>query len=146
MSKINFTEEHANRLGELVLAAVFAGVGIPTYSVGTPTISVYDAIHTTTLKSLLHIRQGLDKEIAAKADGDEWSITDREQRILNELRKKRELINLLIGFRRSAEEKEALQNKKAGLCAKLDALKESTKTPEDKIKELETQIAELGDL
>jgi hypothetical protein len=53
------------------------------------------------------------------------------------------MINLIIGWKRFNMEKEANARKKAELTEKLTELKESQKTPEDRIKEMEAELAAL---
>ena len=55
----------------------------------------------------------------------------------------KELVNLIIGWKRYNLELDENARKKEELSKKLTELKESTKTPEDRIKELEAQLKEL---
>ncbi len=141
--KINFTEQHAARLQQLALEMLFTNS-----TVSTPMgqrLGISELIHTTTINTLNDVKNFLTKGIEKKEAADEWGQTDHEQRELQILKGKRELVNLLIGYKRKiAEQKEAAE-KKAELNAQLKALKEDLKTPEDRIKELEAEIAGLGD-
>ena len=55
----------------------------------------------------------------------------------------KELVNLIIGWKRYNLELDENARKKEELIEKLAELKESQKTPEDRIKELEAQLKEL---
>ena len=77
------------------------------------------------------------------ASQDEWVASDYTQDKLEALKKQKELVNLIIGWRRYKLEAEATQKQKSELTEQLKALKESTKTPEDRIKELEAKLADL---
>ena len=59
------------------------------------------------------------------------------------IKAQKELVNLVVGWKRWTMEINANKQKKAELTKKLDALKESTKTPEDRIKEMEAEIAAM---
>lgn len=141
MAKINFTNEHMERMKELLINmlinndTVLSGFG--TY------LDVCALLHTVTINSLNKLRIQLGKQIETLENADEWSNTDNQSKI-KELSDKKELVNLIIGYKRFKEEIEATRLKRKELEDKLNSLKESQKTPEDKIKEIEAQIAELG--
>lgn len=141
MAKINFTNEHMERMKELLVNmlinndTVLSGFG--TY------LDVCALLHTVTINSLNKLRIQLGKQIETLENADEWSNTDNQSKI-KELSDKKELVNLIIGYKRFKEEAEATRLKRKELEDKLNSLKESQKTPEDKIKEIEAQIAELG--
>lgn len=141
MAKINFTNEHMERMKELLINmlinndTVLSGFG--TY------LDVCALLHTVTINSLNKLRIQLGKQIETLENADEWSNTDNQYKI-KELSDKKELVNLIIGYKRFKEEVEATRLKRKELEDKLNSLKESQKTPEDKIKEIEAQIAELG--
>lgn len=141
MTKINFTNEHMERMKELLINmlinndTVLSGFG--TY------LDACALLHTVTINSLNKLRIQLGKQIETLENADEWSNTDNQHKI-KELSDKKELVNLIIGYKRFKEEIETTKLKRKELEDKLNSLKESQKTPEDKIKEIEAQIAELG--
>lgn len=141
MGKINFTAEHMNRMKELLLDMILSNEVVLT-GFGTE-LNACGLLHTVTINSLNKIRIALGKQIETLENADEWSNTDNQYKI-EELRDKKELVNLIIGYKRFKEEIEATRLKRKELEDKLNSLKESQKTPEDKIKEIEAQIAELG--
>jgi hypothetical protein len=85
----------------------------------------------------------LKKQIASMSDLDEWSCTDADTWKLERLKETQELVSLVIGYKKWLAEQEEIADKKAVLAARIDALKESQKTPAERIAELEKQLADL---
>jgi len=137
--KINFTEEHYAKLKELAVQALFEGTSFRT-KLG-PYLTIYELLHTTSINQLNEIKNDLAKQIEKIEGGDEWIDPDSEK--LESLKSNKELINLIIGWKRYNLELDENTRKKEELTAKLVELKESTKTPEDRINELEAQLKEL---
>ena len=142
-NKINFTKEHQAKLANMALTALFNNITFNTSMGGTCGIS--ELLHQTTVNSLLQMKQNLDKKIASREAADEWTMTDTEQKNLTELKSKSELINLIIGWKKFVAYQNEIAKEKEELDKKIADLKESTKTPEDKIKELEAQRAALDE-
>ena len=141
MAKINFSKDHFAKLQELALGMLFSNEVIVS-RIGTP-LNIVELIHTTTIGTLNEIRLGLGKAIEKLENQDEWTSSEDTQNRLEGLKSKKELVNLIIGYKRFNLESEANARKKAELEAKLKELKESQKTPEDRIKELEAEISQL---
>ena len=141
MAKINFTKDHFAKLQTLALGMLFNNDTILS-RIGTP-LNIVELIHTTTVGTLNEIRLGLAKAIEKLENQDEWTSTEDTQNKLEALKAKKELVNLIIGYKRFTLENEANARKKAELSEKLKQLKESQKTPEDRIKELEAEIAAI---
>lgn len=141
MAKINFTAEHNARLGVLAAEALIKGTTFKG-NLGSE-LNIYDLFHNCTVNTLTRYHGNLKKEIADIEALDEWSLTEHQQRKAANLKKNQELVNLLIGYKRSQEEKEANKSKLAEVKAQYAKLKEDTKTPEDKMKELEATMAAL---
>jgi hypothetical protein len=141
MAKINFTKEHFAKLQQLALGMLFNNEVIFT-RMNTP-LNIVELLHTTTIGTLNEIRLSLGKAIEKLENQDEWTSTEDTQTKLEGLKLKKELVNLIIGYKRFNLENEANARKKAELEAKLKELKESQKTPEDRIKELEAEISQL---
>lgn len=139
--KIKFTKEHFAKLKELAAQALFEGITLRT-KLGLY-LNIYELIHTTSINQLNEIKNGLAKQIEKIEGGDEWIDPDSEK--LESLKSNKELINLIIGWKRYNLEIDENTRKKEELTAKLNELKESTKTPEDRIKELEDRIKELDE-
>ncbi len=143
MSKINFTPEHLARLKELAVKSLFDGETFRVTGIGNEA-NVGDLIHNTSLNSLTKYHQNLRKEISDIESLDEWSLTDHQRAKASRLRKTQELINLLIGYKRYESEKEAEKEKVKKLQETYAKLKEDTKTPEVRMKELEAEILAAG--
>ena len=141
MAKINFTKEHFAKLQQLALGMLFNNEVIFT-RMNTP-LNIVELIHTTTIGTLNEIRLGLGKAIEKLENQDEWTSTEDTQTKLEGLKLKKELVNLIIGYKRFNLENEANARKKAELEAKLKELEESQKSPADKIAELKAEIAQL---
>lgn len=138
-TKINFTKEHEEKLDALAIKALKENTVIQT-SLGQY-LNITELMHTTSINQLNNIRTNLLKQIQKKEEGDEWVETDNS--ILDKMKETKELVNLIIGWKRKNTEIAENKAKKAKLEETLKQLKESTKTPEDRIKELEAKLAEL---
>lgn len=142
MAKVNFTKEHYAKMQSLAFAMLVANETIST-KMGQP-LNIVDLMHTTTINTLNNVRIALGKQIEDLEKQDEWVATDHQQEKLEALKKKKDLVNLVIGWKRynlELAETKALQK---DLKAQLDELKESQKTPEDRIRELEARLASLN--
>lgn len=141
MKKINFTQEHYAKMKELAFAMLVTNEVIIT-RMGQP-LNIVELLHTQSINTLNSIRLALTKQIEDCEKQDEWIATDYQQEKLETLKKKKELVNLIIGWKRSIIELAEIKAKKEELAAQLEKLKESQKSPEDKIKELEEQLKEI---
>lgn len=141
MGKINFTKENMVRLTELANKFLFGNLPIQG-PVGT-SLRVSDLLHNTTINSLITMNSNLKKQIATMDDLDEWSCTDADKWKLERTKETQELVSLVIGYKKWLAEQEELSEKKAALAAQIDSLKESQKTPAERIAELEKQLADL---
>lgn len=137
--KINFTKEHFNKLKELVVEALFDGEIFRT-KLGQ-ILNVYELIHTVSINQLTEIKNSLADKIQKLEGKDEWVEVDTSE--LEKIKSQKELINLIIGYKRFNFEKNEIDFKKRVLSEKLAELKESQKTPEDRIKEIEAELESL---
>ena len=137
--KINFTKEHFAKLKELAAQALFEGTVVRT-KMGSP-LNIFELVHCTSVNQLNEIKNAIAKQIEKIETGDEWTNPDNDK--IEGLKANKEMINLIIGWKRFNMEKEANARKKAELTEKLTELKESQKTPEDRIKEIEAELAAL---
>lgn len=140
MAKINFTKEHLEKMKELAIDMLLNNMSITT-TMGT-VLNISELMHTTTIGTLNKIRLTLTKKIRDAEDKDEW-VDFSDSKYLDTIRKQKDLVNLIIGWKRYNMEKEANEARRKELEKKLDELKESQKNPEDKIKELEEEIKSL---
>ena len=137
--KINFTKEHFSKLVNLVAQAAMNNVTIPT-KMGQQ-LNIVELLHTTSITTLNNIKAALTQKIRNIEDRDEWVEADSE--VLDEIKAQKELVNLIVGWKRWKLEMDENRRKRAELQKKYDDLCESTKTPEDKKKELEAELAAL---
>ena len=127
------------KLSELALAMLFEN-RIIRNKIGTP-LSIVELLHTTSINQLNEIKSILSKKIEQQESRDEWVDPDNEK--LAQLKNDKELVNLIIGYRRLQLERSENAHKKIELTEKLAELEESQKTPEDRIQEIKAQLAEL---
>lgn len=137
--KVNFKKEHFDRLKELAVKALLNNDTL-VGRLGNP-IDVVELIHGTTINSLNQIRLSLAKKIESLEGKDEWAADDTNQVSLEKAKEQKDLVNLIIGYKRYKQEVTENKANKKALQEQLSALKESQKTPEDKIKEIEAQLS-----
>lgn len=142
MAKINFTQEHFEKLKALAVEMLFTQEVVTT-KLGQ-TLNIVELLHTTTINTLNSIRLHLGKEIETIENQDEWVSGSTSQRKLEKLKAKKELVNLIIGYKRFVQEQAEIARERASLEDELVRLKESQKTPEDKIKEIESKLQTLN--
>lgn len=141
MAKINFTKEHLEKLKYHALGMLFTQETVTT-TLGQP-LNIVELLHTTTINTLNKIRLQLAKEIETIENQDEWVSRVASQNKLEDLKNKKELVNLIIGYKRFQQEQYEIAQERKSLEAELKSLKESQKTPEDKIKEIEEKLGSL---
>ena len=141
--KINFTKEHFASMYKLAMDMLLENEVVVT-KMGQ-SLNIVELLHTTTVNTLNSIRLNLETKIKNLEGEDEWVASPASQVKLNKAKEQKELVNLIIGYKRYQLEAMETAKKKADLTAKLKALKEQQKTPEDKIKELEAELAGLED-
>ena len=139
--KINFTKEHMLRLYDLANEALFDKTVVTT-KLGQ-VLNIFELLHTTSINQLIEIKNGLSKKIEKAEEADEWVSPDNDK--LQAMKDTKELVNLIIGWKRYNLELSENARKREELQKKYDELKESQKTPEDRLKELEAQIKELDE-
>ena len=141
MVAINFKKEHFERMKELAIEMLLDNGGVQT-KMGQQ-LGISELLHTTTINNLNSIRVSIDSKIKVLNNQDEWTASDATQREIASLTKTRELVNLIIGYKRYNMEKEQTERQRAMLKAELKSLKDAQKTPEDKIKEIEEKLSAL---
>lgn len=139
--KINFTQEHFQRMQNLLLGMLLDN-GTIYNKLGQP-LNVVELLHTTSINGLNGIRLSLSKQIENLENADEWISSDATQNKLNDLKAAKETVNLIIGYKRFQLEVEETRAKKAELIEKIAKMKEEAKTPEDRLKEAEAELAAL---
>jgi len=135
---VNFKKEHFDRMVQLATIMLLSN-GVIMSKLGQP-MNIVELLHTTTIGTLNNIRVSLGKYIEGLENQDEWVATTESQKKLEVAKEQKELVNLIIGYKRHKAEVEETSHKRAILESQLKSLKESQKTPEDKIKELEAEL------
>lgn len=138
--KINFTKEHYQKMCALLLDMLMNNGTIQT-KLGQQ-LNVVELLHCTTINSLNEIRLSLTNAVRKIEDQDEW-VEDNHSERLDILKAKKELVNLIIGYKRWSTEVRENQAKREALKAKIAQMKEAAKTPEDRLKEAEAELAAL---
>lgn len=136
---INFTKEHMQKLSELALKMLFVNGEIRN-KIGTP-LSIVELLHTTSINQLNEIKVLLAKKIEQQEGRDEWIDPDNEK--LTQLKEDKELVNLIVGWKRYNSELAENERRIAEIDKQLNDIDEATKTPEDKKKELLAERAKL---
>lgn len=139
--KINFTVEHFQRLQQLLLSMLLSN-DVVVNKFGQP-LNVVELLHVTSIQGLNNIRLNLAKQIENLENQDEWVASPSTQVKLENLKEAKELTHLIIGYKRSMQEIAENNAKKAELKAKIAQMKEEAKTPEDRLKEVEAELAAL---
>lgn len=139
--KINFTQEHFQRMQHLLLGMLLNNETINN-KLGQP-LNVVELLHTTSIQGLNGIRLSLGKQIENLENQDEWVASPVSQAKLENLKVSKELVNLIIGYKRFQLEAEEVAKKKAELVNRIAQMKEEAKTPEDRLKEAEAELAAL---
>lgn len=138
MTKIKFTSEHMRQLIDLAADALFNNTEVQS-KLGQ-TLNIHNLLHTVSINQLVEIRNIYSKKIE-KLEGDEWIVPNE----LDEYKKVKELVNLIIGYRRYKIECAEIEAKRKALLDEIEELRESKKTPDEKIKDLEDQLKELSE-
>jgi GTPase involved in cell partitioning and DNA repair len=129
------------RLKELSIDFLFNNKVIHS-KLGNP-MNIHELLHLTTINSLNNIRQECKSLVRRIEDKDEWIVCENDSIALKEAKESEELVNLIIGYKRYQNEQISILKKKAALQEQLNELKESQKTPAERIAEIEAQIAKL---
>lgn len=139
--KINFTQEHFQRMQSLLLGMLLNNETINN-KLGQP-LNVVELLHITSVNGLNSIRLSLAKQIENLENADEWVASPVSQAKLDNLKAAKETVNLIIGYKRFQAEVTENEAKKEALKAKIAQMKEEAKTPEDRLKEAEAELAAL---
>jgi hypothetical protein len=145
-TKINFTKEHQDKLSQLAGEALIKGTVFKGGSVGNSEITIYDLFHNCTVQTLSRYQANLKKEVREIDDLDEFLLTAHQRQKKAKLEKQRELITLIIGYKRFQEQQATDRKEYLALKSQYDQLKENSKTPEDRLKELEAKMAGFGNI
>lgn len=137
---MNFTEEHLRQLKELVFLAVVKNY-IIVGKLGQQ-FTVTDLM-MSSLVTLRNLKKHLQQVISNFTE-DEWeekSLVTQDQETY--CKNSYNLVNLMLGYRINEAKIQEKEAQKAKLQERIDAIKESTKTPEEKLQELEEELKSL---
>lgn len=140
--KINFTQEHQQRLNELLLKFLLLGT-IFEGIIGT-TMNVFQLLHEVSVSTLQNMYANIKRQIEKINSLDTWSLTRHQENKLKNLEEMAELVNLLIGYKRYKDQLLQEENKIKELKKQYKQLKQSSLTPEEQMNSLEKTIKELG--
>ena len=140
MSKINFTKEHQDKLNSLAGEALVKGTIFKAH-LGTE-MTIYDLFHNTAIGTLQAYNKKLKKEID-DSESDDWTNTESQDRKVSALKKTQELIFLIIGYRKSEDERTAARAKATKLRSELNELVEANRTPADRLALKQKELEEL---
>lgn len=144
-TKTNFTAEHQSQLEKLFLKLSFKGA-VLSGKFGANALTAYDVLQNTSMSTLKSLFTQLKTEVTkAEANEDDWTSSSYEQTQLNLKKDWKDFLHLVIGYKRLQSEKANNRAAVREMKAKLTELKESNKTPEERIKELEESIANMGE-
>lgn len=143
MTKINFTKEHLEKMKGLAVDMLLKNESVTT-KMGQ-VLNISELMHTTTVNTLNSIKSQLKEKITKAEEKDEWAATEKDSKYLEMLKNQKELIHLIVGWKRYNMEQASIQSKKEALEERLEELRESQKTPAERIKELEEAINKLED-
>lgn len=139
---IQFTTDDQSQLDRLILILFKDGTLIKG-SYGANTYTIYDLYHNTSDDTITNLLNDMKAKIKALDDIDEELQTERNIRTSRFYNDLREYLRLILRQRRYNE---LLRNNKTEadkIKRKMDSIKESTMTPEEKYKALEAQYNEL---
>lgn len=138
--RINFTKEHQEKLDKFIVRMWKEEI-VVIGKIGQP-LNICE-LKTLTPNSLNDLKLIYDKKISNLEAKDEW--VDPENDKLELYKFIREGLNLLVGFKRKLIQDKEVEREKNELDKTISELKEASKTPEDKIKELEAKRAALDE-
>lgn len=138
MKKVNFTLENQVALEKILVSHLLTN----TQFVGPmgANFNVHQLLHELSIRSLETTLKNLEREIEITSDTPWEEPPAGKLTILNN---KRELVHLIIGYKKNLEYQKYAAEEKKKLESQIAALTESTKTPAEKIKELEAKLKEL---
>jgi hypothetical protein len=139
-TRINFTKEHQEKLDKFVVRMWKEEI-VVIGKLGQP-LNICE-LKTLTPNSLNDLKLIYDKKISSLEAKDEW--VDPENDKLELYKFIREGLNLLVGFKRKLIQDREVEQEKNELDKTISELREASKTPEDKLKELMAKRAALDE-
>ena len=134
------TEKEKAHLATLVAASVFENVKIKD-SMGMER-NVQDLMHAMTINQLKKIYYRIDKE-HNDIKAEPWEDDEESKSQKEELQLQRDMIGLIIKYRKSSVEETYAKSAAAEIQRQIDQLEEESLTPQEKIAKLKAKQSEL---
>lgn len=144
MAEVLFTPEHLAELKTIYSDLSFEAKTIGTGIGGAAQLNPFELLNETTTQTLTNIRASCRAQLAKHQDQDEWTASTATAAKIESLKRWERFVHLLLGHKSFKAEQAALEAKKKTLTANLAKLKEENKTPAERMKELEEELAKLG--
>ena len=142
MTKINFTPEHKARLDVLLLAMLFGNLIVKSV-LGTE-LTAQSLLNDSTINTLQTLLGNFKRAIENLENVDAWNMSSDQEKKLQELKDTKELINLVIGYRKYTEQVASEKQQVRKLKAELSRIKAENTTPAEKMKAIEEKILSMG--
>jgi len=140
--KVTFTTEHKAKLDALLLKFLYNNIAVKA-DFSQQLYNISELLHNTADETLVNIRDKARKYTNSLNDIDEEDLTIKQEELLNLNKDIYEMAKLILKYRAYVDNKNELMKKLVKAEENLSKLRESTKTPEQKMQELETFINDL---
>lgn len=140
MATVTFTEEDVKRLHLLSVQHLYYNTSFKD-GVINPTLP--ELIHCTTLNTLKQMYANIKNKLVKLEAEDEFDFNGTSAVKIGELRDKKDFLYLLIKYKMYKELEAETAKEKARLQKEIAELKESTKSPEQRIAEMEVKLNSL---
>lgn len=136
MQKINFTEEHLQKLRSLIADYVLEDKKITGKFGDTYGVSELMVQSISSLNELYSLAK--KRYESYSTPNSEWIAPNDDVCTIH--RNDMEFISLIIGYKLKQVELKEIEDKKSELQSKIDTLKESMKSPSERLEELEAEL------
>ena len=140
--KVIFTTEHKVKLDALLLKFLYSNIAVKA-DFSSQLYNISELLHNTADETLVNIRDKARKYTNSLNDIDEEDLTIKQEELLNLNKDIYEMAKLILKYRAYVDNKNELMKKLVKAEENLSKLRESTKTPEQKMQELEIFINDL---
>ena len=141
MAKVNFTSGDKSSLLTLIALFVVSGETIVT-GLGQR-YNPWQLMHELNIGSLKKIFESLKKRFEEAQNGDPWTQTDEQKEKAAQLEKQKDLLYYIIGYRLWKAEDDKNAQAVAAIDKEIEAIKEASMTPEQRVAALEARKKEL---
>lgn len=141
MAKVNFTSSDKAALFTLIAAFTVAGETIVT-NLGQR-YNPWQLMNELNVGSLKKIFDGLKKKFQDAQDGDPWSQSDEEKERIDRIERQKDLVYYIYGYRLWKAEDDKNAQAVAAIDKEIEAIKDASMTPEQRVAALEAKKKEL---